>query len=282
MKFQLASLAAAAAVTYAQVSGLSSGCTTQVGLLAFGDLGQCLQLTQILSLFTSSGSVITPLNSYLTSLCASSTPTCSNSTLTSANNTINSACSSDISGGGTAATIIQTVQQVLGSYPQFKTAACSKNSTTNSFCLTETLTAVQNATGQDVSVSNVASLLSGGSDGLSGLGNSLSGGKLCTGCVAGFYQQAKAANASITSSPVGQTIQSQCGANFGQMVTGVSSSAISASMTGSASNSASSSPAASSSRAAAFMNARTDMPLPIVAAALSILAGVALGGLAVF
>lgn len=281
MKFQLATLAAAA-VAYAQVPGLSSGCTTQVGLLAFGDLGQCLQLTQILSVFTSSGSVISPLNNYLNSLCASSTPKCSNSTLTSANNTLNSACSSDVSGGGSAATIIQTVQQVLGSYPQFITAACSKNSTTNSFCLTETLTAVQNATGQDVSVSNVASLLSGSSSGLSGLGNSLTGGQLCTGCVAGFYQQARAANASITSSPVGQTIQSQCGANFGQQVTGVLSSAVAASNTGSASGGASSSPAASSSRAAGFMNARTDIPLPIVAAAVSVLGGVALGGLAVF
>ncbi|KAI9639827.1 uncharacterized protein MKK02DRAFT_29798 [Dioszegia hungarica] len=279
MKFQLLSVAAAAAVASAQ--GLSSGCTTQVGLLAFGDLGQCLQLTQILSVFSStSGSVITPLNNYLNSLCASSTPRCSNATLTSANSTIQSACASDASGGGQAATIIQTVGSVLQSYPYFITAACSKNTTTNNFCLTDTLTAVQNATGQDVSFSTVSSLLSGGSAGIAGLSQSLSGGQLCTGCVSGFYQQAIAANATITTLPAASAIQSQCGSNFGRMVTGVSSSAPAASGTG-ASGAASSSAAASSSRAAGFMTANTAISFPAVAAALSIVGGIAVGGLAV-
>lgn len=55
----------------------------------------------------------------------------------------------------------------------------------NAFCLTDTLTSVQNATGQDVSISNVASLLAGNSAGLGSLTSALGGGRLCTGCVGG-------------------------------------------------------------------------------------------------
>lgn len=124
---------------------LSSGCTTQLGVLALGGLGSCLQLTSLLPVLTvgsflpdraianlriskSSGSVVDPLNSYLKSLCSSSTPTCSNDTLTSASSSLNSSCSSDLNDGGTNGAEVKALLILLRDYSQVYAAACSTNS----------------------------------------------------------------------------------------------------------------------------------------------------------
>lgn len=263
MKFSTGITAAAmAGAVAAQISGISQQCTVQLGLLAVGDLGQCLALQQLIPLVVgqNSGSVVEPLDNYLSSLCSNSTAKCSNATLTSAQSTVESACASDISSvsGGNNGTAIDVLNGVFESYPQFYTAACSRNETTNTYCVTSILEQLQNATGQDLNFGSVSTLLSGGSDGLSQLNSALGDGQLCTGCVAGIYRQAIAANASITNIPAISSIASRCGSGFGTTAseTGVSSvgpSGSASSGSGGASGSASSRAATSTGNAGYVM-----------------------------
>lgn len=83
----------------------------------------------------------------------------------------------------------------------------------NSRCLTQTLYAVQNATGESITVSFLESLISGNSTELSAL-SALDSNVLCTECVKGMYQQALAANSTIGNSPVASAISSKCGSSF--------------------------------------------------------------------
>ncbi|WWC89288.1 uncharacterized protein L201_004209 [Kwoniella dendrophila CBS 6074] len=233
----------------ASTSYAAAGCTTQVATLALGDLGSCLQLTSLLPVISgsSNNSITSSLNTYLTSLCSSSTPRCSNSTLSSAQSSVNSACQSDYSAGGTDALEIQGLVGLLGNYDEIYAAGCSKNTTTNDFCVTDALNTVQNTTGQSITVSYISSILSGGGSGLSALESALTSGSLCTGCVSGIYYEAKQANASIGTSSFGQSLNKQCGADFGTM----------------APNSTSNSTAgASSSSAASGSNSAGEMTIP--------------------
>lgn len=275
MKVQIALLATGLTAAYAQ---LSSGCTGALLPLAVGDLGSCLQLTQIIQVLgTTSGSVIPSLNTYLTSLCSSSTPQCSNSTLTSANTTIANSCASDLSSGGSAAATVQALELVLTDYPYFYAGGCAKNTTTNDFCVVDILYAVQNSTNTDVTFSQVAQLLSGSGTALSQLTTALNSGQLCTGCVSKLYQQAVAANATIATLPAASSLKAQCGSSFGSSVSGVSSAQTSAAQTSSSSSSSGAS-ASSTSRAAGFMTSTPGSALPLVAVGMTVLAGIVAGG----
>ncbi|WVQ72442.1 hypothetical protein IAR50_001994 [Cryptococcus sp. DSM 104548] len=230
-------IAFAASATYA--AALSTGCTTQLGVLALGDLGSCLQLTSLLPVLSGSSSVVDSVDTYLQSLCASSTPTCSNDTLTSAQSSIQSGCSSDISEGGTSGTEVSALQGLLEHYTEFQAAACSTNSSTSDYCVTETLTTVQNSIGGNLTISDVTSLMSGSSSS-SNISSVFTSGQLCTDCVSGIYYEALQANASIASNTIGQGLTSKCGSDFGTTApdTASSSSSASASSTSSSSSSA--------------------------------------------
>ncbi|WWC70179.1 uncharacterized protein I206_104127 [Kwoniella pini CBS 10737] len=226
----------------ASTSYAAAGCTTQVASLALGDLGSCLQLTTLLPVLSAgtNDSITSTLNTYLTSLCSSSTPTCANGTLTSAQSSINSACSSDFSAGGTEAIEIKGLVGLLGNYNEIYTAGCSKNSTTNDFCVVDALETVSNATGQSVTISYITSLLSGDSSVLSGLESVFSSGSLCTGCVSGIYYEVKQVNSSIATSSYGQALNQKCGSNFGSTALNSTNTSTSTSQTSAASSSGSS------------------------------------------
>ncbi|WVW83937.1 hypothetical protein I302_105960 [Kwoniella bestiolae CBS 10118] len=224
----------------ASTSYAAAGCTTQLASLALGDVGSCLQLTSLLPVLSGSSndSITSTVNTYLTSLCSSSTPKCDNGTLSSAQSSVNSACQSDYSAGGTDALQIQGLVGLLGNYDEIYAAGCSKNTTTNAFCVTDALTTVQNATGQSITVNYLTSILSGDSSTLSGLQSVLSSGGLCTGCVSGIYYEVKQANSSIGDSSFGKTLTQQCGAEFGTTApnsTTTSTSASSSAASGSSS-----------------------------------------------
>ncbi|WVQ80780.1 hypothetical protein IAT38_002885 [Cryptococcus sp. DSM 104549] len=232
-------VAIAASTSYA-----AAGCTTQVGVLALGDLGSCLQLTSLLPVLSASGSIIDSLDTYLKSLCGSSTPTCSNATLTSAQSSISSGCESDISAGGTDAAEVKGLLALIKNYDQVYAAGCSTNSTNGDYCVTDALTTVQDSTGTNVSVSTITSLLSGDSSTLSSLATVLSTGELCTECVSGIYYEVLQANSTIASSTIGQGLTSQCGSSFGAAAPNTTTSA-------SADSSASSAAATSSGASSA-------------------------------
>ncbi|WRT66393.1 uncharacterized protein IL334_003349 [Kwoniella shivajii] len=234
-------IALAASTSYAVA--LSTGCTTQLASLALGDLGSCLQLTSLLPVLSgsSNSSVISTVNTYLTSLCSSSTPTCANGTLTSAQSSVQSACASDFSEGGTSAVEIQGLIGLLGHYDQIYDAGCSKNATTNDYCIVDALNTVSNATGQTISLSYITSILSGDSTVLSGLETVYNSGSLCTGCVSGIYYEALQANSSIASTSFGQGLTSKCGSSFGTIAPNSTTSSDTTAASSSAASSGSSS-----------------------------------------
>ncbi|ADV20314.1 hypothetical protein I305_01046 [Cryptococcus gattii E566] len=229
----------AASTSYAVA--LSAGCTTQLGVLALGGLGSCLQLTSLLPVLTSSGSVVDPLNSYLKSLCSSSTPTCSNDTLTSASSSLNSSCSSDLNDGGTNGAEVKALLILLRDYNQVHAAACSTNSSTGDYCVTDTLNTIQNASGSNVTLSSVASIISGTSSDTSNITSVFSSGQLCTQCVSGMYYEALQANSSVGDTEIGKALTSKCGSDFGKTSPNTTATSTSGGSSSPATSSASSS-----------------------------------------
>lgn len=209
----LAGAAAVAAVSAQDLNlpNISSGCTGTLVQLALGDLGQCLQLTQLLTIVGTSGSVIEPLNGYLGSLCADNAPVCDNSTLDNAQSQIDSSCSGDLEGAGANGGQVQAILQIFDHYTEVRTAACSRNETTNEYCLTSTLSQVQNVTGEDVTADFFLNILTGSGDSISQLSGAFDSGEFCTGCVATIYQQAVMANGSIEDTQLADTLEQQCG-----------------------------------------------------------------------
>lgn len=96
-----------------------------VGLLG-SDAGSCLQVSKLVAVLSSTGSVVTPVGGYLTGLCNSTTPKCSNETLQQAQATITSNCSADLTSLGG---LLSFVNAVVSNYDDVYAAACSKNST---------------------------------------------------------------------------------------------------------------------------------------------------------
>ncbi|OXG24763.1 hypothetical protein C366_00297 [Cryptococcus neoformans Tu401-1] len=232
-------LTLAASTSYAVA--LSTGCTTQLGALALGGLGSCLQLTSLLPVLSSSGSVVDPINTYLKSLCGSSTPTCSNDTLSSASSSINSACSSDLSDGGTSGAEVKTLLALINHYDQAYAAACSTNSSTGDYCVTDTLTTIQNASGSNLTLSTATSILSGASSDSSNITSAFSSGQLCTQCVSGMYYEALQANSSLGDTAIGQALTSKCGSDFGKTSPNTTATSTSGDSSAAATSSASSS-----------------------------------------
>ncbi|GMK54302.1 hypothetical protein CspeluHIS016_0108880 [Cutaneotrichosporon spelunceum] len=223
---KLATVAAAlalAAGANAQISipGLSTGCTTAFAGFIVGDLSSCLQVTALLPVLSSGGnsSAVPALNGYLSSLCASSTPTCTNATLSSAASRVRNGCTQELANSASIPSVILTV---LDNYTPIQKAACSKNTTNNEFCVTDSLNTIQNISGTDVTFNTITSLLGGSADVESQLQQVLGTGDLCTGCVAGIYNAALEINSGVAGSSVGQAVTGQCGADFGMNVTGVS------------------------------------------------------------
>ncbi|KAK8864426.1 hypothetical protein IAR55_001674 [Kwoniella newhampshirensis] len=234
--------------TTSSAVALSTGCTGQIGGLALGDLGNCLRLTNLLPVLGASGSIVPALNTYLASLCSSDTPTCSNATLSSAQSSLTSDCASDISGGGTNAAEVGALVTLIHDYPQVYAAACSRNSTTGDYCLSSTLSTIQNTTGTEISVSFVTGLLSGSNSSTSSLQQVFQSGGLCTQCVSGLYYEALQANSSIAGSTIGQGLTSTCGAEFGTTAPNTTS-------TNTANTTTSSTPASSSAASSGFVAA---------------------------
>lgn len=193
----------------AQFTGLSSACQTAAAVFVLGDLGSCLSLTSLIPVLSESGSIVSSLDSYFGTICTSSP--CSNSTISSAEGTIQTSCASDLSD---KTTLVVALDTLLYNYPAIREAACLKSSSNNTYCVTQTLSAVQNATGTPITFSYLSGLLDGNSTEMTTL-SSLSSDVLCTSCNQGIYQIALQANSSIANSTIGQAITSKCGANFG-------------------------------------------------------------------
>ncbi|KAJ9098342.1 hypothetical protein QFC19_006466 [Naganishia cerealis] len=165
-----------------------------------------------------------------------------NSTLQSAESSITSSCSSDLSSSNG---LVTGLQQVVSLYPTVRSVVCLENTSNHTRCITETLYAIQNATGTELSVNGITSLLSGTNTTLLNEIGNLNASVLCTPCTQAMYKAVEARNASVASGTIGKAINTKCGANFttgnsSSITSGDASASSSAVASGSASASASS------------------------------------------
>lgn len=274
VSFKATTIAAAAALSVgvnAQFSGLglSTSCTTAAVTLLFGDLGSCLSLTTLIPIFTATGSVIAPLDSYLGTICTSSA--CASGTLSSANTTIATDCATDLASGTGIVTALETIVE---DYPIVREVACLEATANNTRCIIQTLYAVQNATGDSITVDYLTGLLGGNTTALTDL-TSLDASVLCTDCTKAMYDIASQGNGTFTSGAIGKAISAKCGSDFtnGTFPADVTDpvATTTAAATGSASTSA-----AASSTAGAAMKGLESSPVAIWTAgalALGVLGG---------
>ncbi|KAJ9125774.1 hypothetical protein QFC24_002558 [Naganishia onofrii] len=272
-KKTLVASVATLAVVNAQLGGTCVGGLAGY-ILPGSDISNCLSLSSLLSVFSSSGSIVAPLDNYLNTLCAATA--CSNSTLQSVSSSITTSCSSDL---GSSNGLVTGLQQVVNLYPTVRAVVCLEDNSTNTRCITETLYAIQNATGTQLSVDGITSLLSGTNTTLLNEIGNLNSTVLCTPCTQAMYKEVAARNASVASGTIGKAINSKCGANFttgtsSNITSGDASASSSAAVSGSAAASGAAS-GSSSGGVSLFSSAGT------VGAAVAIVVGIVGGGMAV-
>lgn len=138
-------------------AGLSTSCQTAAGSLLTSEFGTCSNIIGLVSVVGATGSVISPLNNWISGVC-SATP-CSNATLTSATQTITSGCGADALKGSA---IAAALTNIISNYNPVKDLLCTQYSSNSTFCVPYLLGNVQTATGINITLNEVVSMLSGG------------------------------------------------------------------------------------------------------------------------
>lgn len=154
--------------------GLAS-CTN---LLQLVSVRAALEITkgfpdQIAQIATGSGSIVDGVQTYVQGLCTQAP--CSTDTITTARNTIQQGCASDIQSGSELPVALNAI---LGNYNDTRALLCSQNSSNGTYCVPTTLRAVEQASGQRLSISSVTGLVSG--DGLGDLLQNTPNSAVCT------------------------------------------------------------------------------------------------------
>ncbi|WRT68615.1 uncharacterized protein IL334_005593 [Kwoniella shivajii] len=168
-------------------------------------LNTCLDGSLLESIVLGNGSIIAPVGNYLDEFCSSQP--CSNETLTNATQTLLSGCASDLTKFGVTN---QTIEFVVAQYPLARDVLClkttdpfvgngtsssnmtsmmnstsSSNSTNGTFCATSLLTEFQSYLGEDLTISNIATIALGGNQTALDTIKSIPPTALCDECVFG-------------------------------------------------------------------------------------------------
>jgi len=195
----------------AQLS-LSSDCTSALtSVLSNSDASTCLSLDSAVSILTlpANTSVIPSVNTWLGSMCAA--VTCSDSTLDSITSTVLTGCQSDMQSSGAvpagASLDMSNAQQdVVAGYPSTRDVACSQ--TANTYCLVNTLNAVQSMTGTPLSLNYIMT-----ADWAS-LANTLNTTTLCNDCNQNAYTTLLEQVPAVQGSDFETVLASRCGSAF--------------------------------------------------------------------
>jgi hypothetical protein len=161
------------------------------------------------------------------------------------------------------------------------------------------LYAIQNATGTELSVDSLTSVLTGSNTTLLNQIGNLNSSVLCTDCNQAMYAEVKSKNATVAEGTIGKAINSKCGANFtcksqtstsrahpdsfslaGTIPSGIAGGDASATTSGAASGAASSGASGSSGSTSGAMSLFSSTTGTFGAAA-AVVVGLVSGGLAV-
>ncbi|KAL7007096.1 hypothetical protein EMMF5_003322 [Cystobasidiomycetes sp. EMM_F5] len=166
------------------LSGLSTSCAGSLTTLLTSNFATCADVLQLASV----------------------------SDLSSANSTLNSGCSGDLKSG---ALIPTALSQIITNYNGVRDLLCTKYRSNNTYCITQTLGAAQNATGTQFTISQLTSLMSG--QDTANFLSAIPKSSYCTDCGHAITTEALKIVQNVQSSAV-STVQSaasgKCGANF--------------------------------------------------------------------
>ncbi|KAK2463177.1 hypothetical protein APHAL10511_004832 [Amanita phalloides] len=213
-------LAVAAGYAAAQISGISTNCSSAF-LVVSNDpsVSTCLSPITLAGLVTGgSGSAVNVIDQWVDKICPAAP--CSNATLATVVNTIVAGCSSEIASLGITTSASQLVPIVQQGYPAVRQIVCLKDGSNN--CITETLGNIQSATGQNITISSFLSVFT--------QAGNLPSNVTCTNCQKASYNIIAKQEPTIASS-LQQTLQNKCGASFtdGTQPSGIAESASTAS-----------------------------------------------------
>lgn len=194
------------------VAGLSSSCQAAAGSLLSSEFGSCANIIGLVSVIGSKGSVVPSLNTWISGICTSSP--CSDSTLSTAQSSINTGCSDDVTKGTASAVSLTTI---VGNYKPIRNMLCTQYVSNGTYCVPGILTDIQNASGKNISVTEVQGLLTQGSSALQTMLGNIPSGTYCTDCGKAIFieaSQIKANGTSTNATAASGSLGSQCGASF--------------------------------------------------------------------
>ncbi|PAV18956.1 hypothetical protein PNOK_0580000 [Pyrrhoderma noxium] len=188
---------------------ISSQCqTTLLGVAGSSD-ASCLNIAGLTPLLVASQneSLIEPVNNWLAGACAEDA--CTDSQISNIVSNITSGCSSDLDSANIDSSDLTSIIQQA--YPTVRSAACLKDTTNNTLCLTSLLTDIQNEKGT-LSISNIVNWVSLV---FNGEATDLPSYITCSDCVKQAYNVVNSQQQAVaTSTDVASAFQSQCGADF--------------------------------------------------------------------
>ncbi|KAH9454158.1 hypothetical protein MJO29_007121 [Puccinia striiformis f. sp. tritici] len=195
-------------------AGLSPGCQAAAGGLLTSEFGTCSNIMGLVSVIGASGSIIAPLTTWISGVCTAAP--CSSDTLKQASQSVNNGCSSDIQKGSG---IAMALQMIVGNYNGAKDLLCTQYTSNSTFCIPSILGNVESASGQNITISQVTSILSGSMTPASQALANVPSGTYCTDCGHALVTQSAAFMASSGASSSNSTsatssISNTCGASF--------------------------------------------------------------------
>ncbi|KAK4054490.1 hypothetical protein OIV83_000984 [Microbotryomycetes sp. JL201] len=193
--------ASGAAVANAQlaglVGGLSTNCTNSALGLLRSPFAQCAALTNLVSFLTASN-VTAALTTYLDAVC---TKSCTSADIQTALAVVDQGCAQDLSEDSPVAT---SVRFVIANFQNVTNGLCLESTANGTYCITQTISGIEQQLGDNVSPDDVIGLLSNASS----IGD-LATGELCTDCNKALVTAFGSVNG-LTEIAV-----EKCGASFG-------------------------------------------------------------------
>ncbi|PLW25690.1 hypothetical protein PCANC_24822 [Puccinia coronata f. sp. avenae] len=137
-------------------SRLSTSCQLATSGLLAGDFGRCASILELVSIFDTKDSLVSPINNWVTSAC-SSTP-CGEEGLAAASQMIRTGCQNDLKDGSIAAVAIYSI---ITHYKQARDMFCTQYKENLNYCLPSVLGNVESQSGETITMAEVSSLIAG-------------------------------------------------------------------------------------------------------------------------
>lgn len=201
-----------ALTTGLDLTNLTASCQAALPSLLTSNFATCADFIGLAQLATPSGSLVDSLNGYLGDLCT--TTPCNQTDLTTTAGSLNSSCSADVQSGSLIPIVLV---DLIANFNDIRNLLCTKNTNTSDYCLIETLSTAQNATGVQLTLSTLTEVVSS-PNGTAALLSRIPSSVYCTDCGHALVTEIIPIAAKIdnsTANAVREVAVQQCGANFG-------------------------------------------------------------------